>query len=285
MWLIFVLVILWTCVPGRVRVGLLDAVDPALPRRAGDHLPRRRVRDARPGGDDEGGARAGRAVRARLGADPVLPRRRDRRRGLGAGPGRQRGGRHVELVAQSDLGADRRDRRAHRRVPRGGVPGRRLGARGAAGARARVPRPGARLGRRHRAGGVGRAVRAALRRALAVRRADLRRRPRDGAGLRRRRRGHARAGVARALRRGAGDGGGRGGGDRGRLGARAEPLPAARPAHAREGRGRRRGPRRGPDLDGGRRADPGAVPVVALPAHPAGRLDQSYEPLDQRFRP
>ena len=63
-------------VPGRVRLDLLDAVDPALPGGAGDHLPRRRVRAARAGGDDERGARAGRAVRAQLGAGPVLPRRR-----------------------------------------------------------------------------------------------------------------------------------------------------------------------------------------------------------------
>ncbi len=60
--------------------------------------------------------------------------------------GRQRGGRHVELVAEPDVGADRRHRRAHRRLPRGGVPGRRLAcAREQPDARARVPRPRARL--------------------------------------------------------------------------------------------------------------------------------------------
>ena len=63
-WLIFVLVMRVDGVPGRVRLDLLDAVDPALPGRAGDHLPRRRVRAARAGGDDQRGARAGRAVRA-----------------------------------------------------------------------------------------------------------------------------------------------------------------------------------------------------------------------------
>ena len=89
-------------------------------------------------------------------------------------------------------------------LPRGGVPGRRLGARGAARARARVPRPRARLGRVTGLVALG---------GLFVLRSDAR----DlydgltsGGGLAMvlvsgaRRRGHARAGVGRALRRGAG---------------------------------------------------------------------------------
>ena len=82
-WLIFVLVVLWTGFSARVRVDLLDAVHPAQPRRARDRAARVRVR-VPPDGAAAAGAGARRAaVRALVAADAVLHghrRRRDRGR-------------------------------------------------------------------------------------------------------------------------------------------------------------------------------------------------------------
>ena len=64
---------------------------------------------------------------------------------------RQRDRRPVDVVAEPDVGADRRDRGAHRRLPRGGLPRGRLGARRAAGPRAGVPGARAAGGRRRAA--------------------------------------------------------------------------------------------------------------------------------------
>ena len=55
-WLIFVLVIFWTALSRGLRAGDVDALRAALPRRRRDHLPRRRVRRPRRGGDDRRGA-------------------------------------------------------------------------------------------------------------------------------------------------------------------------------------------------------------------------------------
>ena len=78
-------------VPGRLRLDLLHAARAAVPRRARDHLPRLRVRAARPGRDDPRGPRARRGVRALLRARAVLPRRGARRRRLGPRAGGQHG--------------------------------------------------------------------------------------------------------------------------------------------------------------------------------------------------
>ena len=154
-------------------------------------------------------------------------------------------GRAVRVVAEPDLGADRRDRRAQRRLSRGRVPRRRLAARGAAGPRARVPRPRA----RHR-----RASRASSRSAgcscCATTRAHLYDGLTSGGGLAMVIVSALAGAVTLALvwteryGPGAADLGARRRRDRGRLGARPGPVLPARRAHARAGGGRRRGARR-----------------------------------------
>ena len=114
----------------------------------------------------------------------------------------------------------------------------------------------------------------------------VRRRARDGGRLGARRRGDPGAGVERALRPRAADLGARGRRDRGRLGARPGPVLPARGADARAGGRPRRGPRDRAGLDGRRRADPRARRCGWLYRLTLqGRLDKDYEPLDQRFRP
>ena len=140
-WLIFVLVIVWTAFPVAFGSIFVDAARPALPRRARDHLPRHGVRAARPGGDDPRGARARRGVRALLRARPVLPRRGARRHRLGPRAGGQRGRRRRDVVAEPDLDRDRRARRADGRLHRRRLPGRRRAPRRAARPRARRSAP------------------------------------------------------------------------------------------------------------------------------------------------
>ena len=81
--------------------------------------------------------------------------------------------RHVDAWTGPDVDRRRRARGAHRRLPRRRVPRRRRAARRAAGPRARVPRPGARHRRRDRRRLDRRAARPALGRPAAVRRAHL----------------------------------------------------------------------------------------------------------------
>ena len=107
-------------VPCRVRLDRLHAVRAAVDRRDRDHLPRRRVRAARPGRLP----RRGVPVRDFLGAHPVRARHgggRDRDRSR---PGRQRGGQPGHLVAEPRVRADRRARRGVLRIPGGCLPGR-----------------------------------------------------------------------------------------------------------------------------------------------------------------
>ena len=130
-WLIFVLVILWTALPGRVRLDHVDALRAAVPRRRLGIIFRGTAFALRGrGGDDRRGARAGSAVRALVGPRAVLPgrlRRRDR------GRARSRSGTRAGDPFSSWLNplgitvgvALRPDRR----LPRRGLHGRRLGAR------------------------------------------------------------------------------------------------------------------------------------------------------------
>ena len=96
--------------PEGLRPGDGDALRAALPRRGRDHPPRHRLRPARRGGDDRRGARAGRHLRALLGARPVLPRGDDRRGRQRPGQRARRPGLAVRELDQLDLALHRRAR-------------------------------------------------------------------------------------------------------------------------------------------------------------------------------
>ena len=122
-WLIFVLVTLWTAFPVRVRTDHVDAVRPAHARRRRHHPARRRVRVPQGVGDAP--------------AAPPVRRRRSRRRrcsrrscsARSSAASRRDGCRPASGRATSlrswlnpDVDARRRDGGGRVRVPRGGVP-------------------------------------------------------------------------------------------------------------------------------------------------------------------
>ena len=79
-WLIFVLVVFWTAFPIAVRLGDVDALRPAVPGRRSGSSCAAPPSPSRGEAATIGEARAlRRDLRALLGADPVLPRHRDRR--------------------------------------------------------------------------------------------------------------------------------------------------------------------------------------------------------------
>ena len=128
-WLIFVLVVMWTATRG-VRLDRLDA------RRSRCSSPRVGIilrgtayaLRARHGAARASGARSTRRSRSSSVLTPFAlgtVRRRDRR---GARAGRQRRRRPVDELAEPVVADDRRARGGARRLPGGGVPGRRRGA-------------------------------------------------------------------------------------------------------------------------------------------------------------
>ena len=92
-WLIFVLVVLWTGVLGGVRVDLLHAVHPAQPGRAGHRAARLGLRVPQDGAATQGPGARRAPLRPLVAAHAVLHGHRRRRRRLGQGAGRQRHGR------------------------------------------------------------------------------------------------------------------------------------------------------------------------------------------------
>ena len=152
-WLIFVLVVLWTAFPERVRLGHLDARRPAVPRRGRDHPARRRVRPARA----RRRTSARRARSARRSRCPRCSRRSSSARRSARSPrARCRSATPRATVVELDRRPAALRRRAggrHRRVPRRRLPRRptreragraRAGAtRSAAGARRRASSAGA----------------------------------------------------------------------------------------------------------------------------------------------
>ena len=236
-------------VPGRVRLDLLDA------RRSRSSWPR--------SGSSSAAPRSRCAARRRRSTRRACSARCSRSSSvlipfcLGAALGGVASGRVAgrqrrratrgQLVAEPDLGADRRDRACS--------PARYLAAvflagdsraRGAAGPRARVPRPRARLAASSAASSRSAACSSCARDARALfdgltSGGGLAMVLVSGAGGR----GHAGAGVARALRPRRASPRRSRSRDRGRLGARAEPVPAAAASsRSTQARGRRRGARR-----------------------------------------
>ena len=124
-WLIFVLVMVWTAFP--VAFGsLMSTLSIPLFLAALGVIFRGMAFALRGQAATINEARVLGAVFALLlRADPVLLRRRDRRDRLRPRAGRQRGGGPDRLVAEPDLGRDRHRRHPHRRAPRGRVPHRR----------------------------------------------------------------------------------------------------------------------------------------------------------------
>ena len=84
-WLIFVLVVLWTGVLVGVRLDLLDAVHPAQPRRARDRAARFGVRVPQDGTTAAGAGPGRTALRALFAADAILHGHGRRRRSRPAG--------------------------------------------------------------------------------------------------------------------------------------------------------------------------------------------------------
>ena len=128
-WLIFILVVLWTAFPPAFSAIMTTLYVPialaalGIVLRGAGFAFRKSIEGL------AGRRAAGRDLRPLLGADPVLHGhggRRDRLRQR-AGGGQRR--RLLELAAAA-AAADRGDVRRHRRLPRGGLPGRRRAPRG-----------------------------------------------------------------------------------------------------------------------------------------------------------
>ena len=278
----------WTAFPVAFGSLFSTLIDPAVPRRARDHLPRHRVRAARPGGDDRRGARARRGLRA-------LVRARSRSSSAprwaaiasGRVPVGNAAGDPVDSWLNPTVGDDRRARRPHGRLPRGGLPGRRRAARRAARPRARRSAPG-RSGpasSRARRPWAGCSCCARMRASSSTAsppapgwsRWPSRLRPGSSrsASCGRRRFGLARVSAALAV-----------GGDHRRLGARPGPVPPARPS-SRSTRRPRATPRSSPWSSASALGFVILVPSLWCLYRLVlrGTLDQEYEPLDQRFQP
>ena len=151
-WLIFVLVVLWTGFPtvfGSIFSTLFIPLSLAafgIVLRGSGFAFQHTARRAR------GRALATTALRRLVGADAVLPRDSGRRRRRRARPGRQRGGRRRHELGEPALARHRRALRRHRRLPGERLPRQRRAPR-------RDPRPGALLHRsrrcrRHRHGAL-----------------------------------------------------------------------------------------------------------------------------------
>ena len=140
-WLIFILVVLWTAFSVAFEAVMSTLVHPALPGGAGDRPARLGLRLPR-GRQAAGRAQLRRAsVRGLLGDHPVLHGHRGRRDRLRPGPARQRDGRPVVELAEPGLDPGRRPFRRHRRLPGGRLPDHRRPPRRRRGPRALLRRP------------------------------------------------------------------------------------------------------------------------------------------------
>ena len=150
-WLIFVLVVVLDRLPDRVRRDLLDAVRPAVRRRARDHPARHRLRPARRRVAVR--ARSASSVRSSRSRRSSRPSR-SARPSAGSPPGESRSGTRAGDLRSTWLNptslfvgalAIAAERVPRRRLPHGGRRARRAGRR-----RGRVPRARARHRRRRR---------------------------------------------------------------------------------------------------------------------------------------
>ena len=168
-WLIFILVVLWTAFPPAFSAVFDDPLRADRAGRAGDRPARRRLRLPQVDRGPRGAARGRRHLRPLLGPDPVLHGRRGRRDRLRQRP-RRRQRRRLLQLAGAAAAADRGDVRRHRRLPRRRLPGRRRAPRRRSGPGALLRAPGAGRGR-------GRRRRRRRRPGRAARRSPLRLRP------------------------------------------------------------------------------------------------------------
>ena len=156
-WLIFVLVVCWTAYPTAFGSIASTLSIPLFIAASRDHPARHGLRVASPAPSTPREQRAIEITFARLvDPDPVRARRRDRRDRFGPCPGRQRGGRPRDELAQPDLDPRRRPRRRDRRLPGGRLPRCRRRPDRSSGPRCGVPRPRARS--RGRAAGASRSA-------------------------------------------------------------------------------------------------------------------------------
>ena len=174
-WLIFVLVTLWTGFPAAFAPIMSTLYVPLTLAAVGIIL-RGSAFVFRKASHDRAAAAVRRRVRVVLGDHAVLPRQRGRRRRVGTRAGRHQDRRRVHQLAEPHIGAGRRDGRDRVCVPGRGVPrGRRRTPRSPR-ARDRLPAASARRRDRGRRGRGRGSDRAARRRARPFPRADAPRR-------------------------------------------------------------------------------------------------------------
>ena len=229
-WLIFILVVLWTGFATAFEAIFSTLVHPAQPGRARHRAAWVRLRVPAHRAPRQGPDVGGGDLRVGVGADAVLHghgRRRDRGRTRADRERRRRPG---DELAESALVRDRRALHGHERLSGGRLPRQRRPACRCSRSGAVLRAPCARLRARYRCARGSRARHAASRRPVCVRRADRRRAAARHSLPRLRRRGAR----AAAPRRPARDATARGGrcrlGDLG-LGRRTASLPPAADAH------------------------------------------------------
>ena len=172
-WLIFVLVVLWTAFSEAFGSIMLTLFVPLESRGARHRVARLELRVPQGGVPHVVAAQLRRRVRRLVGDRAVLHGRGRRGDRVRAGTGRRGGRRHLGQLDQPDVDPGRRARRLGLRVPRRGLHGQRRRPLRRPGDGRVLPPTRDRSGDRHRCRRVRRHLRPARRRRVRLRRADV----------------------------------------------------------------------------------------------------------------